>query len=256
MCPTFLQPKPILRLRAKTIPELLTSPKRPRLSDCNPPPTYRINSTTTTAPEVSYGQLKRLEASRLLANDLRRRLCGNATACQPAAAWSIGSFWTGVYSKNAFNAVPSDHGENASLWETPWVACLQQNGTQTCDGTIPRSDWATGDRQKLCLDALTNSPLANSLAQDVNVCDLDEGMDRFCRTLQDARYQIFEANCLYSGQCRQRLFFYQPSTYTVDNGEFVRSTVQRFYNSTVAGACVPDQDTAQAILNNAPNLAK
>lgn len=256
MCPTFLQPKSILRLRAKTIPELLTSPTRPRLSDCNPPPTYRINSTTTTPPEVSYGQLKRLEASRLLANDLRRRLCGNATACQPAAAWSIGSFWTGVYSKNAFNAVPSDHGENASLWETPWVACLQQNGTQTCDGTIPRNDWATGDRQQLCLDTLTGSPLANSLAQDVNVCDLDEGMDRFCRTLQDARYQIFEANCLYSGQCRQRLFFYQPSTYAVDNGEFVRSTVQRFYNSTVAGACVPDQDTAQAILNNAPNLAK
>jgi hypothetical protein len=42
----------------------------------------------------------------------------------------------------------------------------------------------------------------------------------------------------------------------VDNGEFVRSTVQRFYNSTVAGACQPDQDTAQAILNNAPNLEK
>jgi hypothetical protein len=44
--------------------------------------------------------------------------------------------------------------------------------------------------------------------------------------------------------------------YAVDNGEFVRSTVQRFYNSTVEGACVPDQDTAQAIRNNAPNLAK
>jgi hypothetical protein len=35
----------------------------------------------------------------------------------------------------------------------------------------------------------------------------------------------------------------------------VRSTVQRFYKSTVEGACVPDQDTAQAIRNNAPNLA-
>jgi len=256
MCPTFLQPKRVLRLRAKTIPELLNSPSRPRLSDCSPPPTYKINSSATTAPEVSYGQLKRLEASRLLANDLRRRLCGNATVCQPALGWSLGSFWAGIYSKNAFYSIPSGNGENSSLWDKPWVACVQHNGTQTCDGTIPRKDWATGDRQKLCLDTLTNSPLANSLAQDVNVCDLDEGMDQFCRTIQDARYQIFEANCLYSGQCRQRLFFYQPSTYAVDNGEFVRSTVQRFYNSTVAGACVPDQDTAQAILNNAPNLEK
>ena len=256
MCPTFIQPKTVLRLRAKTIPELLNSPSRPRLSDCSPPPTYKINSTTSTEPEVSYGQIRRLEAARLLANDLRRRLCGNATVCQPSSSWNIGSFWTGVYSKNAFNSVPTGNGENASMWDIPWVACVQKDNTQTCDGTIPRKDWATGDRQRLCLDALTKSPLANSLAQDVNVCDLDEGMDRFCRTIQDARYQIFEANCLYSGQCRQRLFFYQPSTYAVDNGEFVRSTVQRFYNSTVAGACVPDQDTAEAIRNNAPNLEK
>jgi hypothetical protein len=256
MCPTFLQPKNVTRLRAKTIPELLSSPNRPRLSDCNPPPTYRINHTTTTAPEVSYGQLRRLEAARLLANDLRRRLCGNATVCQPAAGWSLGSFWASVYSRNAFNGIPSGNGENASLWDVPWVACVQKNGTQTCDGIIRRVDWATGDRQRMCLDTLTNSPLAGNLTQDVNVCDLDEGMDQFCRTVQDARYQIFEANCLYSGQCRQKLFFYQPSTYAVDNGEFVRSTVQRFYNSTVEGACVADQDTAQAIRNNAPNLAK
>ena len=256
MCPTFLQPKNVTRLRAKTIPELLSSPNRPRLSDCSPPPTYRINSTTGTPSEVSYGQLRRLEAARLLANDLRRRLCGNATVCQPAAGWSLGSFWASVYSRNAFNGIPSGNGENTSLWDTPWVACVQKNGTQTCDGIIKRSDWATGDRQRMCLDTLTNSPLAGNLSQDVNVCDLDEGMDQFCRTVQDARYQIFEANCLYSGQCRQKLFFYQPSTYAVDNGEFVRSTVQRFYNSTVEGACVPDQDTAQAIRDNAPNLAK
>ena len=255
-CPTFLQPKKVLRLKAKTIPELLSSPTRPRLSDCSPPPAYMINRTTATPPEVSYGQLKRLEASRLLANDLRRRLCGNATVCKPASTWNLESFWAGVYSKNAFNSVPTGNGENKSLWDEPWVACTQKDGVQTCDGKISRQDWVTGDRQRICLDTLTNSPLASSLAQDVNVCDLDEGMDRFCRTVQDARYQIFEANCLFSGQCRQRLFFYQPSTYAVDNGEFVRSTVQRFYNSTVAGACVPDQDTAQAILNNAPNLEK
>ena len=256
MCPTFLQPKNVTRLRAKTVTELLNSPTRPRLTDCSQPPTYKINSTTTVPSEVSYGQLKRLEAARLLANDLRRRLCGNATTCQPAASWSLGSFWTNVYSRNAFTNIPTGNGENSSLWETPWVACVQKNGTQVCDGIIRRNEWATGDRQRMCLDTLTKSPLAGNLTQDVNVCDLDEGMDRFCRTVQDARYQIFEANCLYSGQCRQKLFFYQPSTYAVDNGEFVRSTVQRFYNSTVEGACVPDQDTAEAIRNNAPNLAK
>ena len=75
MCPTFLLPKNVTRLRAKTVSELLNTPARPRLADCKPPPSYSINGTKATAPEVSYGQLKRWEASRLLANDLRRRLC-------------------------------------------------------------------------------------------------------------------------------------------------------------------------------------
>ena len=79
-------------------------------------------------------------------------------------------------------------------------------------------------------------------------------MDFFCRSIQDARYKVFEANCLFSGQCRQKLFFYQPSTFSVDNSQFVRSTVQQFYDSTVSGACVPDLDTAAAIRANADNL--
>ena len=256
MCPTFLEPKNVTRLRAKTIPELLNSGTRPRLSDCNPPPAYAFGNGTATPPEVSYGQPRRWEAARLLANDLRRRLCGNSTVCKPASQWTLPSFWNSVYMAN-FPPIPDGNGENQSLWQQPWVTCTQPtNGTQQCSGTIPRSSWATGDRPQICLDAVTTSPLANSLTQNVDVCDLDASLDRFCRTVQDGRYKVFEANCLYSGQCRQKLFFYQPSTYMIDNGQFVRSTVQDFYNGTVQGACVPDQDTYQQIQANAQNLDK
>ena len=256
MCPAFLAPKNVTRLRAKTISELVGSGNRPRLADCTPPPTFKFGNNATTAPEVSYGQVKRWEAARLLANDLRRRLCGNSTRCKPASQWSLPTFWASVYTAN-FPPIPGGNGQNQSLWARPWVACKQnQNGTQTCDGQIQRSTWATGNRPQICLDTLTASPTASQLTQNINICDLDSSLDLFCRTVQDARYRVFEANCLYSGQCRQQLFFYQPSTYEINNNEFVRNTVQNFYNSTVRGACMPDQDTAAQILINGQNLEK
>ena len=113
-----------------------------------------------------------------------------------------------------------------------------------------------GNRAKICLDTLNSQPLASNLSQNINVCDLDASLDLFCRTVQDGRYRVFEANCLYSGQCRQQLYFYQPSTYEINNGQFVRDTVQDFYNGTVAGSCVPDEDTAAAIQANAQALQK
>ena len=256
MCPNFLLPKNVTRLRAKTVSELLSTPARPRLTDCNPPPAYSINGTKATAPEVSYGQLKRWEASRLLANDLRRRLCGNSSTCSPSSKWSLSTFWSDIY-MSKFPPIPQGNGANDSLWSKPWVACAQaSNGSQTCQGTIPRSDWVGGNRAKICLDTLNRQPLASNLSQNINVCDLDSSLDLFCRTVQDGRYRVFEANCLYSGQCRQQLYFYQPSTYEINNGEFVRDTVQDFYNGTVAGACVPDEDTAAAIQANAQALQK
>jgi len=256
ICPSYSSPKAVPRLRPKTIPELLSSPTRSRLADCSPPPNYTFANGTSTLPEVSYGRLKRWEASRMLASDLRRRLCGDRKECKPAEQWSLSTFWNTVYMAN-FPPIPVGNGENATLWNQPWVGCTQEsNGTQTCEGTIDRKTWATGNRVQACLKTITELPIASKLVQNVNVCDLDTTIDKFCRTVQDGRYRVFEANCQYSGNCRAKLFFYQPSTYEINNGEFVRTTVQNFYNNTVTGACMPDQDTMAQIRLNAQNLDK
>lgn len=243
------------RLRARTLTELLNYRLRPTVKQCEPPPKYRTSDGTGVKQEVSYGTLRRLETSRMLAIDLRRRLCGNSSVCAPSAAWELSSFWNDVYMKD-FPSPPSGDGANQTLWDQPWAACVQhkENQTQTCEGKINRETWIRGNRTRVCLDTIKNTSIADQLAQPINVCDLDQDMDFFCRSIQDARYKVFEANCLYSGQCRQKLFFYQPSTYSVDNAQFVRSTVQQFYDSSVKGACVPDLDTAAAIRANADNL--
>jgi len=54
-----------------------------------------------------------------------------------------------------------------------------------------------------------------------------------------------------TGACRTTAFFYQPATYSVSNDQFVRQTVQYFYNFTVNGACpVYDSELAAIISQN------
>ena len=255
MC-TGMVERQVVRMKARTLASLLYSTTRTRLADCRMPPSYRFPSGTSTASEVSYGQLKRLETSRLLAVDIRRRLCGNATTCAATKDWSLATFWASVFVKDLPTLIPASNNSNATLWDAPWVACMQdKNGSMDCDGTVTRDEWLSPKtRGPACIKALEGSKHANELTRSINVCDLDSTLDLFCRTIQDGRYQVYEANCKYSGQCRQQLFFYQPSTYVVDNGEFARSTVQTFYNYSVAGACVPDMDTAAALEETARAL--
>jgi len=245
----------VTKLSAKSLNQLLQYTTRPGLKDCDPTPKYTTVKGEVKA-EVSYGMLKRIETSRMLAIDLRRKLCGNNSVCVPSEKWQLSTFWDEVYMKD-FKQPTGGNGENKTLWETPWAACIQHksNQTQTCEGIIDRDTWIKGNRAEICLATITNTSVANKLAQPINVCDLDQSMDMFCRTVQDGRYKVFEANCLFSEQCRQKLYFYQPSTYSVNNAQFVRSTVRQFYESTVKGSCaVPDLDTEQAIKDNAANL--
>jgi hypothetical protein len=253
----------VKRLSAKTMDQLLQYKLRPNyLKDCDPTPKYTTTSSTggdddDVKPEMSYGVLKRIETSRMLAIDLRRKLCGNNSVCTPSEKWQLSTFWDEIYMKNFIPPAGEDgNGANDSLWENNWTACIQHqsNQTQDCEGKIDRETWIKGNRPEICRDTITNTSIADKLAQPINVCDLDQSMDMFCRTVQDGRYKVFEANCLFSEQCRQKLFFYQPSTYSVSNAQFVRSTVRQFYESTVKGSCRSDMDTAQAIRDNAANL--
>ena len=245
------------RLSAKTVGQLLQYKLRPNyLDDCDPTPKYTTSTGGDVKPEMSYGVLTRIETSRMLAIDLRRKLCGNNSVCIPSEKWQLSTFWDEIYMKD-FMQPTTENGANDSLWEHNWTACVQHqsNQTQDCEGMIDRETWIKGNnRPEICLNTITNTSIADKLAQPINVCDLDQSMDMFCRTVQDGRYKVFEANCLFSEQCRQKLFFYQPSTYSVSNAQFVRSTVRQFYESTVKGSCRSDIDTAQAIRDNAANL--
>jgi hypothetical protein len=202
----------------------------------------------------------------LLARDLRFKLCGNATQCPQVRDWTLGNFWGKMAAGTLFGPVsPPDAlntriqvqrtrqqqanraGRSDPLWDAPWLLCTTNSSGQTCQGSIRKADWLSGDRTAMCRAVLTQ-PNAPSAAVDLSLCDLDSSLNSLCSVIQAARYRVFEANCQLTGQCRTTSFFYQPATYALDDNAFVRSVVGTFYNFTSQGACPITDDETRAIL--------
>jgi hypothetical protein len=241
---------------------------RIRCEACDPLPVFKAADGTPLAePEVSYGQLWRWAPERKLAQDLRFRLCGNATECPMLRAdlWKLGSFWAAAMKGGLTTAPPrpaasleglfkaSKVESDQSDWSKPWLLCTTANGTE-CQGAISKADWLA-DRPGSCKRIL-DQPNADDASVDLTICQLDATLDQLCRTIQQARYRLFEANCQLAGACRTSAFFYQPATYSISNDQFVRETVQYFYNFTVGGSCPVHDAELAAILDQNHHTAK
>ena len=62
--------------------------------------------------------------------------------------------------------------------------------------------------------------------------------------------QVWEGNCIMTGQCSPQLFVYNPGTYSATNEDFVRNTVTDFYelyNANIKG------DTSDALVTTVNN---
>ncbi|KAJ1465383.1 hypothetical protein T484DRAFT_1757455, partial [Baffinella frigidus] len=75
------------------------------------------------------------------------------------------------------------------------------------------------------------------LVEDLNLCDLDDRLAAFCRTMQAHRGAVYEANCQAAGACFTEVFYYQPSMYSMSNNQFVRQTVEDFYRGIAPSVC-------------------
>lgn len=241
---------------------------RRQCTQCDPPPAFFVNNQSLPEAETSFGTLWRWSPSRLLARDLRFKLCGNATACPAVSDWTMDNFWRRMKAGTLFSGDGAagggsdgvdaqfgrvaDGGDNdATRWDAPWLLCTTNASGKMCSGTMSKAAWLGGDRTQTCRAVLAQ-PNAPSAAVDMSICDLDSRMNRLCSVIQGARYRLFEANCRLTGRCRTTAFFYQPATYSLDDGRFARSTVGRFYNFTAPGACpVMDDETLAVLASNA-----
>jgi hypothetical protein len=229
--------------------------RRRPCTQCDPLPTFHASDgTALQEPEVSYGKLWRWAPSRKLAQDLRFRLCGNATSCPQLKSTSIQDFWFNMMSggltgtpantvEQLFKSVEPDTDD----WSAkPWMLCTNTGDGPTCHGSATKTAWLQ-NRSQTC-SAIKDMPNANDAVTDLTVCDLDESLDNLCRVIQNARYRLFEANCQLSGACRTSSFFYQPATFSISNDQLARQTVQYFYDFTVPGSCPAMSEELELIL--------
>ena len=224
----------------------LTADKR-LCNQCDKLPRYRTSTKAEVEPEVSYGQLWRWSPARLLARDLRFRLCGNATDCDAARDWTLNTFWPSLFSDIAhlFDVAPA---APESVWDTDWMLCTGKDAG-TCKGKATKAQWLA-DRPGTCKN-IRYQENANDAVASLNVCNLDSRLNNLCNIIQSARYKLFETNCQITGACRTSSFFYTPGTYNLINNEFVRDTVSYFYNYTEPGSCpVLSEETARVISQN------
>ena len=236
--------------------------RRQKCDTCKTDPhTWRVELGTNSmpaGPEVSYGIPFRWSASRLLAADVRKVLCGNnhnntaeCAALLNIPEWSLDNFINNFVDspEKLFDAQVSptqstldiltnklsNKPDEDALWDgagAGWVACSKYNGT--CYGTVSKNNWYSEDRGTHCVNAFTEQVRngnINSTTFGIDICNLNSKLNNLCLTLKTAQTLVFEGNCIFAGACSPQSFIYTPSVYSIINEDFVRGTVTNFYEN-------------------------
>ena len=140
----------------------------------------------------------------------------------------------------------------ASEFKKDWLFC--QNVSQ-CSGSIPWEAWKPWDgRMATCFRAMEEQVTeADDFVVPIEMCNIDSKLDDVCSVLQEARLTIANGNCVASGECLLNPGFYSPAVFSVSNNDFVRVTVQNFYESYDENSCAVDRKTAENLLLRTQN---
>lgn len=250
------------RERSKPLDSMVAavSSGRARCSSCAAPPGFTNSKRQPIQAESSFGIPFRFSASRAVALDLRRMICGEDTAkCDSIlnqTAWTTENFMSTLLtaprslflngsSQSPFSATKS----RDTAWDKEWVFCNSTDDLQsgTCSGRIPEKAWRA-DRFQSCYktvrDLTRDSPDTMS---SVDVCLTDSSLQALCLAVQQAQTLVRQANCLASGssECMLKPFVYLPSAWDVSNQAFVHQTVRRFYSRVTPYACPSIVDTVR-----------
>lgn len=104
----------------------------------------------------------------------------------------------------------------------------------TCYGGMSKEVWYSDQRATTCINVFTQMVAAGNVNEStagLNICDLNSDLNNMCIGLKSAQTMVFEANCIYSGDCSPRIALYTPGMYSISNGDFVRGTVSNYYET-------------------------
>ena len=222
-----------------------------------------VNPVNQSRDLMSVGLPMKLGTERLIAQYIRNITCSVASD-EPCSEmknlfnleqWTSGLFLNSFMSANdtagliknwKTNPALATHLANISftddqmLWERNWVFCDQASeNNQGCNGSVSKQDWINpAVRPQACKQAILESKTTESLP--VHFCLLDQTTQRLCERVVYWNSQIKAILCQAAGlpECPETNFFYTPSTYILENRQFVSETVFDFYESLSPSACV------------------
>ena len=139
-----------------------------------------------------------------------------------------------------------------AAFDKDWLFCYA-NKSLPCRGNISYAEWeGSPNRLGLCSERLQELEPGDDKGFFVNMelCNIDRQLDSMCGDLQESLYQLGEANCIMAGDCDPSGFFYAPAVFSVSNNDFVRKTVESFYEMHNSSVCPVDQDTVELRAQN------
>lgn len=212
---------------------------------------------------LSTGEQARLSPERVLAAELRRRVCGAAVDCPlltqvfDSSQWRTERFMkalldgrTLVQAERAWTTPPPASGVTETpapddvLWARPWVFCTTVDGSPRCSGSIPRTTWVNpASRPSACAHNIKSSDLHSPNTRIV-FCLLNSETEELCSKIVGWRDKVQNILCQAAGVCPAADFFYSPTAYDLSNQEFAHDTVRKYYEG-MGHECPAPQILAQ-----------
>ena len=232
---------PLPREASKQPQELVQKMKehRRRCSECSVPDWDRQQFPTES--EISFGVPYRFSPVRGWMRAIQKTLDDNVISKLDPASRPDRETFVDEHMRGASSGFGNNLTSLKAEFEKDWLFC---KNVSDCKGSIPWATWKPWEgRMKKCFDEMMAQSEGDSdnFVVPIELCDIDSNLDAMCSVLQEARHLIADGNCVASGECLVTPGFYAPAVFSVSNNEFVRVTVQNFYESYHEDACGVDR---------------
>jgi hypothetical protein len=218
---------------------------------------------SATAPkQLSFGVPRRISTECLVAAHLHRNLCvANKTcgvlaralrahiciagSCSGRECLRRSLFLPSLFANLSVLQIALPTTD--SLWSRNWVFCpynkkkaerpTQDSSVDTgiCSCSIPKSVWLDQRRRTEACAQVLGADVPSSAS--INFCLMNAQTESLCSKMaswiQDTEYYL----CQGVGLCDESDFFYSPTTFNLQEQEFVYNTVQGFYSEDAGLEC-------------------
>jgi len=209
--------------------------------------------------QLSVGLPIRLSSERVLAAEIRRRLCPDSKHVCDKMRQLIRrkpEVWRKHMLMPELLATAKQHHHATApsvrddeLWAKPWVFC--KNQPDRCYGLIDKRTWQDPDtRFDACRSIVADHSQQNSTP--TRFCTLSPQLSNLCVKL--ARWSVEDIPfilCKAAGHpdCLSQGFFYNPTAFSISNKDFVYNSVRAMYTKLDAAACPATPANRQVLQN-------